>query len=90
MMEQGKYIMEGLGLGITAGFNQHVQPALNATVAALTPARGGGVSAGGALSPAMASSSSGPAVVVNNAHFSSGVDVDAFMRRAAWVARNRL
>jgi hypothetical protein len=91
MMEQGKFIMQGLGLGITAGFDQHVQPALNATVAALTPARGGGVSAGaGALSPAMASSSSGPAVVVNNAHFSSGVDVDAFMRRAAWVARNRL
>jgi hypothetical protein len=91
MMEQGKFIMEGLGLGITAGFNQHVQPALDATVAALTPGRGGGVSAGGgALSPAMASSASGPAVVVNNAHFSSGVDVDSFMRRAAWVARNRL
>jgi hypothetical protein len=90
MMEQGASIMQGLGLGITAGFNQHVQPALNATVAALTPARGGGISAGGALSPAMASSSSGPAVVVNNAHFSSGIDVDAFMRRAAWVARNRI
>jgi phage-related protein len=91
MMEQGKFIMQGLGLGITAGFDQHVQPALDATVAALTPARGGGVSAGaGGLAPAMASSSSGPAVVVNNAHFTSGVDVDAFMRRAAWVARNRI
>jgi hypothetical protein len=91
MMEQGKFIMQGLGLGLTAGFNQHVQPALNATVAALTPARGGGITAGGGvLSPAMASSASGPAVVVNNAHFSSGIDVDAFMRRAAWVARNRL
>jgi hypothetical protein len=45
--------------------------------------------AGEAITPAPAGSS-GPAVVVNNAHFSSGVDVDAFMRRAAWVARNRL
>jgi hypothetical protein len=92
MIETGSYIMQGLGIGITSGFAQHVQPALNATVAALTPARGGGVGGGtgAALAPAMASSSSGPAVVVNNAHFSSGVDVDAFMRRAAWVARNRI
>jgi hypothetical protein len=89
-LAMGNDIMKGLGQGMAVGFNQHVQPALNATVAALTPTRGGGVSAGGALSPAMASSASGPAVVVNNAHFSSGVDVDSFMRRAAWVARNRL
>jgi hypothetical protein len=88
MMEQGASIMQGLGLGLAAGFNQHVQPALNATVAALTPGRGGGTAAS-ALSPAMASSASGPAVVVHNAHFSSGVDVDTFMRRAAWVAKTR-
>jgi len=31
----------------------------------------------------------GPAVVITNAHFGSEVDVDAFMRRAAWVARTK-
>jgi hypothetical protein len=45
--------------------------------------------AGEAITPAPAGVG-GPAVVVQNAHFNSGVDVDAFMRRAAWVARNRL
>jgi hypothetical protein len=29
----------------------------------------------------------GPAVVINNAHFSSEVDIDLFMRRAAWTVR---
>jgi hypothetical protein len=36
-----------------------------------------------------AGGSSSPAVVIHNAHFSSEVDVDAFMRRAAWVAKTR-
>jgi hypothetical protein len=31
----------------------------------------------------------GPAVVIQNAHFDTELDVDAFMRRAAWVARTQ-
>jgi hypothetical protein len=31
----------------------------------------------------------GPAVVINNAHFSTELDVEAFMRRAAWVAKTQ-
>jgi hypothetical protein len=41
--------------------------------------------AGEAITPAPVHS--GPAVVVENAHFSSGIDVDVFMRRAAWVVQ---
>jgi hypothetical protein len=36
-----------------------------------------------------ANARAGPAVVIQNAHFSSQLDVDAFMRRAAWVARTQ-
>ena len=40
--------------------------------------------AGEAITPA---GRTGPAVVVQNASFSSGVDIDLFMRKAAWVAQ---
>jgi hypothetical protein len=36
---------------------------------------------------AVAPARTGPAVVVNDAHFSSEVDVELFMRRAAWVVQ---
>ena len=36
-----------------------------------------------------AAARTGPAVVVNNAHFNSAVDIDLFMRRAAWVLRTQ-
>jgi hypothetical protein len=32
---------------------------------------------------------SGPAVVVQNAHFNTELDIEAFMRRAAWVAQTQ-
>jgi hypothetical protein len=44
--------------------------------------------AGETVIPA-ARSAGGPAVVVHHAHFSSELDVDTFMRRAAWVAKTR-
>ena len=45
--------------------------------------------AGEAISPIPngALGRSGPAVVINDAHFATELDVDSFMRRAAWVAQ---
>jgi len=43
--------------------------------------------AGEAITPAPGRT--GPAVVINDAHFSSGVDVELFMRRAAWVVQTQ-
>lgn len=43
--------------------------------------------AGEAITPAPART--GPAVAIANAHFSSEVDVEAFMRRAAWVIKTQ-
>jgi hypothetical protein len=44
--------------------------------------------AGEAITPIPANIG-GPAVSIQNAHFATEVDVDTFMRRAAWVARTR-
>jgi hypothetical protein len=87
MAEVGANIMAGLGQGLQAGFTKNVVPPLNQTVAALS---GMGTGAGGATGPppaAATSGPSGPAVVVHNQTFNSEVGVDAFMRRAAWLAR---
>ena len=43
--------------------------------------------AGEVITPAPAASRSGPAVVVQNATFSQGIDIDLFMKKAAWVAK---
>jgi hypothetical protein len=40
--------------------------------------------AGEVISPAPAATRTGPVVVINNAHFSSKLDVEAFMRQVAW------
>jgi hypothetical protein len=45
--------------------------------------------AGETVVPATQSAAPGPAVVIQHAHFSSELDVDTFMRRAAWVAKTR-
>jgi hypothetical protein len=45
--------------------------------------------AGEVISPAPAAGRSGPAVVLQNANFSTEMDVDLFMRKAAWVARTQ-
>ena len=45
--------------------------------------------AGEVISPAPASVRSGPAVAVANAHFYSGVDVETFMRKAAWIVQTQ-
>lgn len=43
--------------------------------------------AGEQVIPAGQPGRTGPAVVISNAHFSSDVDVDLFMRRAAWAVQ---
>ena len=45
--------------------------------------------AGEVISPAPASARGGPAVVLQGAVFNSGVDVDLFMRKAAWIAQTQ-
>jgi hypothetical protein len=46
--------------------------------------------AGEAITPAQqVNTRQGPAVNVEHAHFHKDIDVDAFMRRAAWVAKTR-
>jgi hypothetical protein len=45
--------------------------------------------AGEVITPAPAAARSGPAVVLQNAHFSSELDVESFMRKAAWVVRTQ-
>lgn len=80
-----------------------LQPAGTAIMAGLSDALAGGMgdverimrqtTATVSVSPISSSPApavaSGPAVVVENAHFASDVDVDAFMARAAWHARTR-
>jgi hypothetical protein len=39
--------------------------------------------------PAAAQMRSGPAVNVEHAHFHNEIDIDSFLRRAAWVAKTR-
>jgi hypothetical protein len=45
--------------------------------------------AGETVTPAGTPARSGPAVVITNAHFASEVDVDLFMRRAAWAVQTQ-
>jgi hypothetical protein len=45
--------------------------------------------AGEAIIPAPATTRSGPAVVVQNANFNNGLDIDAFMKKAAWHVRTQ-
>lgn len=78
LVPAGTAIMAGLHESLAAGMSDVER--LMGNVTATIGATGGG--------PApVAVASSGPAVVVQNAHFSSDVDVEGFMRRAAWVAR---
>ena len=93
MAEQGAYVMQGLGQGLQQGFNQHVQPALDqVTAAMLTPPTfpGGGAAAAlrwGKVGGAGAAGRSGPAVVIDDAHFAQELDVQSFMKHAAWAAQ---
>ena len=45
--------------------------------------------AGEAISPAPVLARSGPAVVINDAHFASDIDIDLLMRRAAWAVQTQ-
>jgi phage-related protein len=45
--------------------------------------------AGETVIPANSPARTGPAVVVQNAHFTSDLDVEAFMRKAAWVVQTQ-
>jgi phage-related protein len=76
LVPHGAAIMQGLHEGLSAGLAD-----VNALVSSVAPR----ISAN--VAPAAAAGRSGPAVLVENAHFASDVDVDAFMRRAAWAAR---
>lgn len=91
--EIGRQTMEGLGLGLEAGFNRHVVGALDQTMSALTPGAGRSSSTAErvltAATGGTSSSGSGPAVVIEHATFSDAVDVDTFMARAAWAVRTR-
>jgi hypothetical protein len=87
MAEVGQNIMAGLGLGLQSGFGQHVVPALAQTVDTLLAPTSGSSGTSGAL--AVPQGRSGPAVVVHHQTFNSGVDVDAFMQKAAWHMRTR-
>ena len=89
MMEVGSNVMAGLGIGLATGYAQHVAPTLANTVGAILAPTSGAAAAGASAGAAVASSSSGPVVSIQHAHFGSEVDVDAFMRRAAWVAKTR-
>lgn len=76
----GTAIMEGLSNALTGGMSD-VERIMRQTTAT--------VSVSPVSSSPAAAAASGPAVVVENAHFASDVDVDAFMARAAWHARTR-
>ena len=88
MMEQGANVMRGLGMGLEQGFEQHVAPTLDAVTAALVPPpvpTFGPQSAGAGGSAA--AGRSGPAVVIDDAHFATELDVQSFMKQAAWAAQ---
>ena len=94
MHEQGMFIMEGLGLGLQAGFDQHVAGALDRTIGALSPgAAGSPYSAQTATTTAAAASSSssasksGAAITIEHAHFGDELDADAWLRTLAWRVR---
>jgi hypothetical protein len=87
----GEQTMQGLGNGLQAGFDKHVQSALDRTVSALNPT-GNVTIAGGSATQGASSTSlgrSGPAVHVEHATFNSGVDLDMFMGKAAWAVRTQ-
>lgn len=84
-------VFADLGRQTMAGYVQGVDAMAsavnNSVVSALNTSPVSAATASNTASPA--GGGSGPAVVVQNAHFNSDVDVDAFMQRAAWVARTR-
>jgi phage-related protein len=79
LVPHGLAIMQGLHEGLTTGL---------ADVAALASGVAPTIAATVNM-PAAAPVSTGPAVSIAHASFSSDVDVDTFMQRAAWVARTR-
>jgi hypothetical protein len=79
-MDYGANIMAGLAIGLTQGATDvdRIMGKVSTGLKVNAPA------GTGALAPA----ASGPAVVIHDAHFATELDVDAFMRRAAMVARS--
>ena len=85
LVPAGAAIMAGLHDSLAAGVSDverlmgGVAPNISAS---FSPAAGGAAAIGGR---------SGPAVVIQDAHFSDDVDVDSFMRRVSWaVGTSRL
>lgn len=87
-------VFEDIGADTIAGFIQGVGKMAGQASSAVTGALGapvaalpsGGAAAGG-LAPAAAYG--GPAVVVQSANFATELDVEAFMRKAAWVVQTQ-
>jgi hypothetical protein len=77
------------GVGTIGGFTigvPHIQPLAEGGIITKTGLFLG--HAGEAVTP-LTSNTFGPAVSIGHAHFHNDVDVDAVMRRAAWLARTR-
>lgn len=82
----GKQIPAGLAMGITTG-----TPSLLSThkaMLAALPTQVPMMPAPG-LAGVGGYASRGPAVVVQNAHFSTELDIEAFMRKASWVVQTQ-
>jgi hypothetical protein len=77
---RGKMLADRLAMGLAQG-QADVSAAMNVLLSGAggtgAPVAGGGLAFGGARNA--------PAVVIHNAHFSSEVDVEAFMKKAGWV-----
>jgi hypothetical protein len=84
-MEYGKQTMAGFALGITSMADE-VTNAMAKTLPGPLPGQAG---SSGNVAPAALSANTGPAVVIQNANFNSGLDVQAFMQQAAWVAKTQ-
>lgn len=86
----GQTIMAGLSAGLQAGFAGTVSTTLRNITAAIGGANVPGLStSSGATSPGatIGGGRTGAAVVIEHATFATELDVEAFMKRAAWVAQ---
>ena len=96
-MQAGEPIMQGLAIGLERAY-PGVQRTLTGLSRDLTSALATAVPAiplsasltgAAALAPGAPGAVRGPAVVVQHATFNEAVDVETFMRQAAWVAQSQ-
>lgn len=86
-------VFADIGSDTMAGFIQGVGQMASAASSAVTDALSAPIAnvpaSSSAAGVAASAGRSGPAVVLQNATFSTGMDVELFMRKAAWVARTQ-